>query len=84
MKKRLPKMKSNRTAKSFLKKDLTDFISLENFKSTSFEFAPKDKSITLRVSNQLLDAVQSVAKRRGINYQKIIREAIEQFLKKAA
>lgn len=83
MKKRLPKTKSDRAAQALLKKDLADFISPENFKPTSFEFAPKDKSITLRVSNQLLDAVQSVAKRRGINYQKIIREAIEQFLKKA-
>ena len=77
-------MKSDRAAKAFSKKDLFEFISTENFKLVSFEFAPKDKSITLRVSNQLLGAVQSAAKRRGINYQKLIREAIEQFLKKAA
>ncbi len=56
----------------------------KNFKLMYFEFAPKNKSITLRVSNKLLDAVQTAAKRRGINYQKLIREAIEQFLKKAA
>lgn len=84
MKKRLPKMKSDRAAKSILKKDLSEFISPENFKLTSFEFAPKNKSITLRVSDELLGAVQAVAKQRGINYQKLIREAIEQFLKKAA
>lgn len=84
MSKRLPKMKSDRAAKALLKKDLSEYISLENFKLTSFEFAPKNKSITLRVSNKLLDAVQTAAKRRGINYQKLIREAIEQFLKKAA
>ena len=84
MSKRLPKMKSDRTAKALLKKDLSDYISSENFKLTSFEFAPKNKSITLRVSNKLLDAVQTAAKRRGINYQKLIREAIEQFLKKTA
>jgi predicted DNA binding CopG/RHH family protein len=84
MKKRLPKLKSDRAAKELLKKDLSDFISPDNFKTTSFEFAPKDKSITLRVSSDLLDAVQSAAKRRRTNYQKLIREAIEQFLKKAA
>lgn len=84
MSKRLPKMKSDRAAKAMLKKDLTEYISPENFKLTSFEFAPKDKSITLRVSSKLLDAVQTAAKRRRINYQKLIREAIEQFLKKAA
>lgn len=84
MSKRLPKMKSDRAAKSALKKDLSDYISPENFKFTSFEFAAKDKSITIRVSSELLEAVQDAAKKRGTNYQKLIREAIERFLKKAA
>jgi predicted DNA binding CopG/RHH family protein len=56
----------------------------ENFTLTSFEFAPKDKSITLRVSTELLDAVQAEAKRRRTNYQKLIREAIERLLRNAA
>ena len=84
MSKRLPRMKSDRAAKATLKKDLSEYISPENFKQTSFEFAPKDKSITLRVSSELLDAVQTAAKRRRTNYQKLIRKAIENFLKKAA
>lgn len=83
MSKRLPKMKNDRAAKAMLKNDLTDYISPENFKLTSFEFAPKGKSITLRVSSELLDAVQTAAKRRRTNYQKLIREAIELFLRKA-
>lgn len=77
-------MKSDRAAKNLLKKDLAEYMTPENFTLTSFEFAPKDKSITLRVSNDLLSAVQSAAKRRGINYQKLIREAIEQFLRRAS
>ena len=84
MNKRLPKMKSDRAVKKILKEDLSDYITRENFTLTSFEFAPKDKNITLRVSNDLLNAVQSAAKRRGINYQKLIREAIEQFLRQAS
>ena len=84
MSKRLPKMKSDQAAKNLLKKELSDYMIRENFTLTSFEFAPKDKSITLRVSNALLSAVQSAAKRRGVNYQKLIREAIEQFLKRAS
>jgi predicted DNA binding CopG/RHH family protein len=84
MTKRLPKMKSDRAVKNLLKKDLSDYLSPENFALTSFEFAPKDKSITLRVSGDLLSAVQAAAKQRGINYQKLIREAIEQFLKRAS
>lgn len=83
MSKRLPKMKSDGAAKNLLKKDLSDYFSPENFTLTSFEFAPKDKSVTLRVSCELLSAVQSAAKSRGINYQKLIREAIEQFLRRA-
>jgi predicted DNA binding CopG/RHH family protein len=82
MSKPLPRVKTDKAVKRILKKNPTDFISNENFKLTSFEFAPKDKCITLRVSTKLLDAVQSTAKQRGINYQKLIREAIEQFLKK--
>jgi predicted DNA binding CopG/RHH family protein len=77
-------MKSDGAAKALLGKDLSAYLSPENFKLTSFEFAPKNKSITLRVSNELLGAVQTAAKKRGINYQKLIREAIEQFLKKTA
>ncbi len=84
MSKRLPKLKSDRAAKAALKGDLSDYISPQNFKPVTFEFARKDKSITLRVSSELLDAVQSEAKRRRTNYQKLIREAIERFLKKAA
>lgn len=84
MKKRLPKLRSAKAAKDFIKKDLSDFISSDHFKPLSFEFAPKNKSITLRVSQDLLEAVQTAAKERGNNYQKLIREAIETFLKKAA
>lgn len=84
MNKRLPKMKSDRATKDVLKKDLSEYFSPENFSLTSFEFAPKDKSITLRVSSELLEAIQAAAKKRGTNYQKFVREAIERFLKRAS
>jgi predicted DNA binding CopG/RHH family protein len=84
MKKRLPKMRTDRAARAVLKRDLSDLISQDVFKPVTFEFAPKDKSITLRVSSALLHAVQDAAKKNGKNYQKLIREAIEQYLKKAA
>lgn len=67
-----------------MKKKLSKTKSDSVPKPISFEFAPKNKSITLRVSNDLLEAVQAVAKERGTNYQKLIREAIERYLKKAA
>ena len=84
MSKHLPRMKSDKAAKNFLKKDLAPYLTPENFRLTTFEFAPKDKSVTIRVSNALLEAVKSAAERRGVDYQKLIREAIEQFLKSKA
>lgn len=84
MSKRLPRMKTDKSVKRIIKKNVAEIISKENFQNASFEFEPKNKSITLRVSNKLLDAVQTSAKQRGINYQKLIREAIEQFLLKRA
>lgn len=84
MKKRLPKMKTDRAARAMLKRDLSEYLTAENFKPVTFEFEAKDRSITLRVSTALLEAVQSAAKKSGKNYQKLIREAIEQYLKKAA
>ena len=84
MSRRLPKMRTDRAAKGVLKRDLSGYLTRDNFVPTSFEFAPKDKSITLRVSSELLAAVRVAAKRRGVDYQKLIREAIEHSLKKSS
>jgi predicted DNA binding CopG/RHH family protein len=42
-----------------------------------FEFKPKDKAISLRPPEDLLKSVQNKAKREGIPYQRLIRQAIE-------
>ena len=85
MRKRLPKMKTDAKAESLLKKDISEFLIKKNFKRVSFEFEPKTKSISLRLSESLLKALKQEAKKRGINYQKLIREAVEEsFNKKAA
>ena len=84
MKKRLPKLKTDKEAEKLLEQDLSDYIDKDNFIPVTFEFAPKDKSINLRLSADLLQAVKSVSKRRGVSYQKYIREALEKSLKKDA
>ena len=38
---------------------------------------PKDKAVSLRLPEKLLDAVPGAAKREGIQYQRFIRMAIE-------
>ncbi len=84
MKKTLPKMKSDRDTKRLLKRDLSDYLTRENFTLTSFEFAPKNRSITLRLSEGLLKAIQSAAAQHGTNYQRLIRLAIENLLRTKA
>jgi predicted DNA binding CopG/RHH family protein len=45
---------------------------------------PKDKDVSLRPSEKLLDAVRGAAKREGVPYQRFIRLAIERALDKVA
>lgn len=60
---------------SFLLDDRRNWVSL------SFETKPKDKSITLRLSEDLLSSIKAQAKKAGINYQKWIRASLEEALK---
>jgi hypothetical protein len=43
-----------------------------------FELCLKDKAVSLRLSEALLDAVKRAAVRQGIPYQRFMRQAIEQ------
>ncbi len=80
MKKKVPKLKSDKEAEKFLDQDLTDYLDLKNFQRVSFEFQPKTKKISIRVSEDLLEAVKKKAKRQKISYQKYIRKAVEESL----
>ena len=80
MKKKVPVFKSDKEAEKFLDKDLSDFSNLKNFQKVSFEFQPKTKKVNIRFSEKLLDAVRKEAKRQGIPYQKLIRQAVEHSL----
>jgi predicted DNA binding CopG/RHH family protein len=84
MKKKLQKITTDKEAEDILNDDLSDYVNRNNFKRTTFEFAPKDKSITIRVSHPLLNSVQAIAEKQGVPYQRIIRQAIEEYLKKAS
>ncbi|MGB8683874.1 MAG: BrnA antitoxin family protein [Candidatus Binatus sp.] len=77
MSKKLPAFKSDKEAEKFLDQDLSDYISAENFAPFQFEFKPKQKSVNLRISEELLNAVRAVAHRRGIPYQRYIRQTLE-------
>ena len=81
MKKRMPRFTSDRAAERFLEQDLSDYIHPGNFKPVTFEFAPKNKTVSLRLSEELLGEIKKRAKKRGIPYQRLMREAIEVSIK---
>ncbi len=65
MGKKFPVLKTDEEAEAFLEQDLTDYISAENFAPYRYEFRPKEKSVNLRISEGLLDAVRSRAQTRA-------------------
>ena len=77
MRKKLPAFKTDKEAEDFLDRDLSDYIHAENFAPFVFEYQPKQKSINLRISEQLLSAVRADAQRHGVPYQRYIRQALE-------
>ncbi len=80
--KKLPALKSDRAAERFVDQaDLTQY-DLSGGEFVRFEMKPKDKSVNLRLPGQLLDAVRLRAKRAGVPYQRFIRMALEQAVRK--
>ena len=59
--------------------DLSDY-DLSGGQVIRFEMRPKDKVVSLRLPEKLLDAVRGAAKREGIPYRRFIRTAIESAL----
>jgi predicted DNA binding CopG/RHH family protein len=80
--KTLPSFKTDRAAEQFVDKaDLTQY-DLSGGEFVRFELKPKDKSVNLRLPGQLLDAVRLRAKRAGLPYQRFIRMALEEAVRK--
>jgi len=77
-KKKIPTFKSDRAAATFVDKaDLSQY-DLSGAKLVRFEIKRKDKSINLRLSEELYDAVRERAARAGLPYQRFIRLTLEQ------
>ena len=76
MKKKVPRLKTDRGAEAFLAQDLSH-LDFSQFKPLQFEFEKKDEQINMRVPKQLLRAVKARAKMRGIPYTRLIRETLE-------
>lgn len=76
MKKKVPKLRTDRAAEKFLAQDLSR-LDFSQFKPARFEFQKKDEQINMRVPGPLLAALKAEAKARGIPYTRFIRETLE-------
>jgi predicted DNA binding CopG/RHH family protein len=77
MKKQLPILTTDKEAEDFIDNaDLTKY-DLSVLTPIHFEFQPKERSITMRLSEPLLDAIKEEAERSGIPYQRFIRQTLE-------
>ena len=83
MRKKLPALKIDREGQELLNKDLSAYITAENLEPFPFEYRPKQKSVNLRISDELLNAVRAAARRNGVPYQRFIRQALELALERA-
>ncbi len=77
MKKKLPRLKSDKEAEEFVEKaDLTEY-DLSGMRPVRFEFQPKTERVNMRLPKQLLAAVRALAAETGVPYQRFIRRALE-------
>jgi predicted DNA binding CopG/RHH family protein len=77
MKKKLPRLKSDKEAAEFVERaDLTEY-DLTGMRLTRFEVQPKSERVNMRLPRQLLDAVRASAAKAGVPYQRFIRQALE-------
>ena len=73
-----PRFDTDEEAEHFVETaDLSQY-DFSRFKAAHFEFAKKDARVNMRVPAALLAALKDRAKARGIPYQRLIREALEQ------
>jgi len=77
MKKKLPKLRSDKAAEDFVTTaDLTHY-DLAGMVPVRFELQPKTERVNMRLSKDLLDSVKKRAAKAGVSYQRYIRLALE-------
>ena len=75
--KTMPSLKSDAEAEAFVEKsDLSEF-DLSLFKPMQFEFKKKSAALNMRLPQQLLDALKTKARDKGIPYSRYVRMLLE-------
>ena len=81
MSKKVPDFKTDEEAEAFVATaDLSEY-DLSDMTPMRFELRKKDRSVSLRLPEQLYEAVKQRAESVGIPYQRFIRMAIEKALR---
>lgn len=85
-KKSIAKKKLDLSSEDPLDQNLTDFMDRSSNKwvhfSDLFEFQPKNKTITLRMPESMLENLKIIAEKENIDYQKLIRKALSELISK--
>ncbi len=74
--KTIPVMTTDAEAEAFLGQDLSDLDPLQ-FRPLNWEVFPKTARINMRLPEPLMEALKARAAKRGIPYQRLIREVLE-------
>jgi predicted DNA binding CopG/RHH family protein len=87
IKKKIPaKKKLDLSGDDPLEQNLTDFMDRTKFKwvrfSDLFEFQPKNKTITLRMPESMLECLKDIAEDENTDYQKLIRKVLSEMIAK--
>lgn len=77
MKKRLPALKSDRAAETFVAEADLATYDLSGLRMMRYELKLKNRAVSVRLPDELLKAVRSRAKKAGVPYQRFIRIALE-------
>lgn len=79
MPRKVPRMKTDEEVEAFLEQDLSD-LDFSQSKPFSFEFENKTARVNMRMPQSQIDAVKAEAKKRGIPYQRFMRELVQRGL----
>ena len=73
----IPSFKSDSEAEQFVETADLSAYDLSGFKRMHFEFEPKTAALNMRLPKNLLDALKTKAKAKGIPYSRYVRLLLE-------
>lgn len=77
MKKKIPTFESDAEAEAFIDSADLSAFDLSGARPMTFEFEKKDARLNMRLPSALMAALKAKAAARGVPYQRLVREALE-------